>query len=159
MDTKVSILKTYLSDPGLSNELKALLVQADSVGLADALNIKNVPVKKPILTHDIKQYLMLVDLLIPIENAATPSCEVAEKALSEFESFDVRNPIISNKYNAILNGLVSDPLVPDFTDSHKAYLLALGDAFESISVVLTGESVSELEIRQAIWNDDGTRAI
>jgi hypothetical protein len=66
---------------------------ADGV-VAAILNRKDIPAKGKVASHDIRQYLMLVDLLIAIEQSAALSCVAAKRALEVFPIFDLSNPMI-----------------------------------------------------------------
>jgi len=95
--------------------------------VANSLNAKVIASKRPIPVHDIQQYLMLVDLLLPIEAGSSDACQVATRALALFDQFDISNPMIEAKLTNILDGLVADTLIPGFTATNKAAVLAMGD--------------------------------
>jgi hypothetical protein len=103
---------------------------ADGV-VAAILNRKDIPTKGKVASHDIRQYLMLVDLLIAIESSAQPSCVAAKRALEVFPIFDLANPMILGKFEQVLDGLVAEDLIPDFTETNKAVILVLADTFIS----------------------------
>jgi hypothetical protein len=100
--------------------------------------------------HDIRQYLMLVDLLLPIEASTSPTCKAATRALEIFPVFDLSNPMIAGKLGQVLDGLVADNLVPDFTEEHKLTILSLAQH---------PDPVSEFEVRRAIYMDNGDLAV
>jgi len=103
---------------------------ADGV-VAAILNRKDIPAKGKVLSHDIRQYLMLVDLLIAIESSSQPSCVAAKRALEVFPIFDLSNPMILGKFTQVLDGLVAEDLIPDFTETHKLTILSLADVLIS----------------------------
>jgi hypothetical protein len=95
------------------------------------LNAKTIMIKKPIHTRDIKKYLMLVDLLIPIEQSTAQSCQVAKRSLELFDTFDIADPVVLTKLTTVLDDLVAEVLIPDFTVTHKMTILAMGDGMTS----------------------------
>ena len=97
-------------------------------------------------SHDIRQYLMLVDLLLPIEASDTPACKATTRALEVFPVFDLSNQMILAKFSQVMDGLVADDLIPDFTETHKATILSLA---------VQPDPVSEMDVRRAIFGDDG----
>jgi hypothetical protein len=103
---------------------------ADGV-VAAILNRKDIPAKGKVESHDIRQYLMLVDLLLAIESSAQPSCVAAKRALEVFPIFDLSNPMILGKFTQVLDGLVAEELIPDFTETHKLTILSLADTLIS----------------------------
>ena len=103
---------------------------ADGV-CAAILNRADIPAKGKVAAHDIRQYLMLVDLLIAIEASSQPACVAAKRALEVFPIFDLSNPMILGKFTQVLDGLVAEELIPDFTEVHKAVILSLADTFIS----------------------------
>lgn len=123
-----------------------LALVPDTKAIADALSAGRT-VTGSVTAHDIRQYLMLVDLLLPIEAATTPACKAATRALDVFPVFDLSIPMIAGKFEQVLDGLVADELVPDFTDTNKATILSLAQV---------PAPVSEWDVRLAIINDDGS---
>jgi hypothetical protein len=87
--------------------------------------------KGKVASHDIRQYLMLVDLLIAIEASPQPACVAAKRALEVFPIFDLSNPMILGKFTQVLDGLVDETLIPDFTEQNKAVILSLADTLIS----------------------------
>jgi hypothetical protein len=115
----------------LASEL-APHIAAGSDGIAAAiLNRKDIPAKGKVAAHDIRQYLMLVDLLIAIESSIQPACVAAKRALEVFPIFDLANPMILGKFEQVLDGLVAEDLIPDFTETNKLTILSLADTLIS----------------------------
>jgi hypothetical protein len=54
--------------------------------------------------------------------------------------------MIAGKLGQVLDGLVADDLVPDFTEEHKLTILSLAQHTDP---------VSEFDVRKAIFADDG----
>lgn len=154
----MTLLEELTTGP-LATELIIPIINGDEVLIASVLNRKDIPSKKPIMTHDIYQYLTLVDLLISIEDSPALSCKIATRALSIFDSFDIRNPMILGKLDSVLDGLVAETLIPDFTETNKATILSLGNSLTSRSLISFGRDITELEVRKELWNDNGTRKI
>jgi len=99
--------------------------------IESALNAKSISAKIPIATKDIKQYLILMDLWLAIKDSTSDASRVAVDALNNFEQFTFTNPIIEAKLTQILSALVAEPQVPDFTETHKTQILALGQTLKS----------------------------
>ena len=97
--------------------------------------------------HDIRQYLMLVDLLLPIEASNSDTCKATTRALEVFPIFDMTNPMIAGKFTQVLDSLVADTLVPDFTEVHKTTILSLA---------LIPDPISEQDVILALYNNDGS---
>lgn len=135
-----SEIRTAISaDPAI------LALVPDTQAIADALSTGRTKVDK-LTAHDIRQYLMLVDLLLPIEAATTPACKATTHALDVFPVFDLTNPMILGKFTQVMDELVADELVPDFTEEHKQTILSLA---------VIADPVSEFDVRKAIFADDG----
>jgi hypothetical protein len=135
----IEIRAAIAADPGL----RALV--PDWQALADALSAGRTKVGK-LSAHDIRQYLMLVDLLLPIESSQQPSCVAAARALDVFPVFDLSNPLIAAKFSAVLDGLVAEDLIPDFTEINKQTILSLA---------VEPDPVSEYQVRAAVYADNG----
>ena len=154
----MTTLQTELTSGPLAAELAPFVASGNEAAISEIMNRQDITVKGKLLTHDIRQYLMLVDLLLPIEAGLDPACKTASRALDIFPQFDLSNSMILAKFSAILDGLVADALTPAFTATTKATLLAMADRQISRAEQL-GITISDLDIRKAIWNDNGTRAI
>lgn len=141
--TPAEIRSAIQSDPALS----ALV--PDTEAIAASMSIGRTAIGK-LTSHDIRQHLMLVDLLLPIEASTQPSCVAATRALEVFPVFDLSNPMIMAKFSAVLDGLVAEPLIPDFTEEHKLTILGLATY---------PDPVAEMDVRKAIFNDDGSLAV
>jgi hypothetical protein len=126
----MSLLEELNSGPLAAELAPHILAGADGV-VAAILNRQDIPAKGKVLSHDIRQYLMLVDLLIAIESSAQPSCVAAKRALEVFPIFDLSNPMILGKFTQVLDGLVAEELIPDFTETHKLTILSLADTLIS----------------------------
>jgi hypothetical protein len=125
-----TLLEELTSGP-LAEELAPhIAVGADGV-VAAILNRKDIPAKGKVASHDIRQYLMLVDLLIAIEASQQPACVAAKRALEVFPIFDLSNPMILGKFTQVLDGLVAEELIPDFTETNKLVILSLADTLIS----------------------------
>lgn len=125
------------------SQLQALV--PDTQAIADALSAGRTVVGK-LTAHDIRQYLMLVDLLLPIEAADSPACKAATRALDVFPVFDLSQPLIADKFAQVLEGLVADTSVPGFDESNKTAILAMANQ---------PDPVPEMDVRRAIFADDG----
>jgi len=126
---------TTLSEELTSGPLAAELAPHIAAGadgvVAAILNRADIAAKGSVSSHDIRQYLMLVDLLIAIEASPQPACIAAKRALEVFPIFDLSNPMILGKFTQVLDGLVAETLIPDFTEVHKLTILSLADTLIS----------------------------
>ncbi len=126
---------TTLAEELTTGPLAAELAPHISVGadgvVAAILNRKDIAANGSVSSHDIRQYLMLVDLLIAIEASPQPACVAAKRALEVFPIFDLSNPMILGKFTQVLDGLVAEELIPDFTETHKLTILSLADTLIS----------------------------
>lgn len=122
MATRVEILKQELTADPLGLGYAAM----DDGQVFTALTGKTRPRKVSIAKRDIVRYMVLNDLWLPIKQAAStdPNAAIALDALSIFDAFDMTDPQVEAKLNAILDGLVSSGLI---TSQHKADVLAMSD--------------------------------
>jgi hypothetical protein len=123
----MTTLADELTSGPLAEELAPHIAAGNDGECAAILNRADIPAKGKVLSHDIRQYLMLVDLLIAIEASPQPACVAAKRALEVFPIFDLSNPMILGKFEQVLDGLVEEDLIPDFTETHKLTILSLAD--------------------------------
>lgn len=136
-----SILKAEIDLPGYAG-------LADQQ-IKDALNEKTISVKQPVASLDIQKYLMLNDLWLTIKMGSSVSSIAATEALYLFQSFDLSDPSVLTKFSLIMDGLVADVTTPDFTQTHKASILAMGDKLISRAEELGIPAVSLTDIQNA----------
>jgi len=127
----MTTLAEELTSGTLAAELAPHIAAGADGVVAAILNRRDIPAKGSVSSHDIRQYLMLVDLLIAIEASPQPACIAAKRALEVFPIFDLSNPMILGKFTQVLDGLVAEALIPDFTETHKAVILSLADTLIS----------------------------
>ena len=149
-------LKSEIETGPLAAELAPMVAAGNDGGIADALNVKTIPAKGSVTTHDIRQYLMLVDLLLVIENTPTPTCIATKRALEVFPVFDLANPWVLDKFTQILDGLIAESLIPTFTETHKATILSMADVLTSRAEQVFGRDVNYTDIARSLRNDDGS---
>lgn len=141
----MSALAAELTTGPLAAEIAPFIAGRNYGAIAGILNRKDILVRAVLHSHDIKQYLSLIGLRLPIKDSIANSCREATLALEDFESFDLSNPMILAKFTAILDGLVSEILIPDFTETHKLTLLSMSDKLisraEQVGVSATENSV------------------
>ena len=118
-------LHTELTTGPLAAELAPYITNGDDGAIYNILHRRDIIVDGSITAHDIQQYLMLIDLLIPIEESTAVSCKTAARALSLFPVFRTQIPEVKAKLISVLDGLVAETLIPDFTEIHKATILAM----------------------------------
>jgi len=127
----MTTLAEELTSGPLAAELAPHITAGADGVVAAIINRKDIAAKGTVASHDIRQYLMLVDLLIAIEASPQPACIAAKRALEVFPIFDLSNPMILGKFTQVLDGLVAETLIPDFTETHKAVILSLADTLIS----------------------------
>jgi len=152
------ILLYELTEGPLAAELAPLITMGDDAGIVTALNRKDIPSAGRITSHDIRQYLMLHDLLLAIEHSNTPTCIATKRALEVFPVFALDISYIYAKFVQVLDGLVAETQIPDFTAQHKTELLGLAATTVSRAEQL-GIYVTNKDVINVIWNADGTRRL
>jgi hypothetical protein len=123
----MSMLSSELTAGPLSVEIAPHITSGNDGAISEILCRKDISVKGQLKSHDIKQYLSLIGLRLPIKDSIAQSCREASQALEDFESFNLANNMILAKFTAILDGLVAETLIPDFTETHKLTILAMAD--------------------------------
>ena len=113
----------------LSSEIAPFIASGDDVAIAAIMNRKDIVILDNLSVHDIKQYISLIGLRIPIHDSIAQSCREFNIALEDFREsgFDLGNPLILGKITQVLNDLVTEVLIPDFTEQNKLVLLSLGN--------------------------------
>jgi hypothetical protein len=142
-------LTEELTTGPLAAELAPLIAEGNDGAVLSVLNRKDISRLGRITAHDIKQYFSLIDLRIPIKDSPAASCRAVSLALEDFPTFDLTIPEVQAKFIAMLDALVAEELIPDFTEVHKATLLYL--ATETISrAEQLGINPSVQDIAQAL---------
>lgn len=140
-------LYSELTTGPLAAEIAPHIASGDDGAILEILHRKDILAKGSVTSHDIRQYLMLQDLLLSIESSTAIAGLATARALEVFPVFDLSNPVILAKFEAVLDGLVAETLIPDFTAQHKADLLALGDVLVSradqIGYPVTVETIAQ----------------
>lgn len=95
------------------------------------LTRKIIEINTSIAAQDIKKYLMLKGLWLPIKRAKYDSTELAIDALSTFIEFDLTDSEVYSMLVYVLNELIKTILVPSFTEQNKQDILQLGTALMS----------------------------
>jgi hypothetical protein len=170
----MTTLSDELTTGPLAAELAPLITAGEDGSILAVLNRKDIPGKVPIISHAIKAFFSAYGFRIPIMDSASLACRETTVNLSDFDSFDMRNPLYEAKLTSILQGLVDEPLIPDFMQEHMDYVLSLGDALKSrVEIINDGLEITALvnktkfvpfnitiaDIRAEIWNDDGSRKL
>ena len=120
-------LQIELTTGVLAGEIAPYIISGNDAAIVEIMNRRDITVTGVLSSHDIKQYLSLVGLRLPIMDSSAPTCREATQALTDFEVFSLDNPTILAKFTAILDGLVAETLIPDFTETHKATILYLAN--------------------------------
>jgi len=120
-------LADELTTGPLAAEIAPFIAPGDDVAIVEVMNRKDIDAKGVLKSHDIKQYLSLVGLRLPIIDSGQMSCREATQALEDFDSFDLSNSMVLARFTSILDGLVTETLLPDFTETHKLTILAMAE--------------------------------
>jgi hypothetical protein len=132
----------------LAQEIAFDLAQGNDGAVLAVLQRKDIPRLGKITAHVIKQYFSLIGVRRPIMESQSDSCKDVTLALNDFPVFDLTIPMVQAKFIALLNALVAEPLIPDFTEEHKEALLTI--ATEQVSRLdILGINATHLDIAQA----------
>lgn len=116
----------------LAAELAPLIAEGNDGAILAVLNRQDIPAKGKVSAHDIREYLMVENLLwMAIKDSPTLACRATVEALAMFETFDLSNSKRLAMFTQVLDMLVQDNLVPAFTEQNKLDLLAMGDVLIS----------------------------
>jgi hypothetical protein len=154
-----TLLEELTTGP-LAAELAPLIAVADEVGILAVLYRVDIVIPGNIKAHDIKLYLSLNSLRLPVLDSILPACREFNQALEDFNEggFDLFIPAILNKITQVLNAIIADGSIVGFTESIKQALLSLGN--QTISrAEQVGLYIIDIDIRMELWNDDGTRKL
>jgi hypothetical protein len=152
--TNEELLNEITNGP-LKDELADALAAGDDITIYNVLNRKDIPSPGEITSHDIKQYLSLIGVRIPIMESTANACKAATVALDDFPLFKLTIPEVYAKFVEILDGLVAEVLIPTFTEDNKQALLYLASKQVSRAEQL-GITISQADVARALKNDDGT---
>lgn len=124
----MSALYMELTAGPLAAELAPLLTAGNYEAAANVLNRKDIRVDGKLTVHAVKQYISLIGLRLPIMDSSTVAAREFTVALEDFNEsgFDLSNSMIKTKIISVLDALIAEPLIPEFTATHKATLLFLG---------------------------------
>lgn len=127
----MNLLEELTTGP-LAVELAPLITAGNDGAILAVLNRQDISAKGKVSAHDIREYLMVENLLwMAIKDSPTLACKATIEALAMFETFDLSNSKRLAMFTQVLEGLVQDNLVPDFTEQNKVDLLAMGDVLIS----------------------------
>lgn len=155
----IDLTDEFINGP-LAVELQPLIEQADYEGILATLNRKDITAYGNLSVHNVKRYISLIGLRLPILDSTQLSCREFNLALEDFKEtgFDLSVPQILGKITTVLDDLVAELLIPDFTEEHKVALLSFGNKLIS-RVEQLGISPTRYDIATTIFADDGTRKI
>jgi len=95
------------------------------------INRTYISAKKAIDTLAIDQYLVMQGLWPAIYQGVSDAAVTAVGTLSKFPAIEVQYPEKLAVLDAILQTLVDDPEIPQFINTHKDYILSMGDVLMS----------------------------
>ena len=153
-------LYNELTTGPLSAELAPLITIGDEVAISAVFNRKDILVYSTISTNDFAIWAASTGLRAAIqdhaENASSPLRSIALTLLDLLTGNLERALDFGNTANvAMLEAWVTAGAI---TADQRNELLALSEKMISRAEQL-GLEISNMTIRRAIWNDDGTRAI
>lgn len=142
----MSQLYDELTAGPLAAELAPFVAARNDAAIVDTMNRKDITVAGNLSVHDVKQYVSLISLRLPILESTAQSCKEFNLALEDFKDsgFDLSNPIILGKITQVLDALVAETLIPDFTNEHKLTLLSLGNKIVSRADQIGGATLSQI---------------
>lgn len=144
----MTLIQELTSGP-LATELAPYIQTGNDGAILEVLNRKDIPAKGSVATSDIKAFLFAAGFWNTIKHSASLACEEAIDALTLFQTFELSKPVYLTRLTQVLDALVVEPLVPDFTESHKNMILAMGDILVSRAEQL-GISPTIQDIAQAL---------
>ncbi len=136
-----SVLKTEIDLPAYSGMTDQQIM--------NALNDKTIAAYIDVDPLDIEAYLMLYDLWIPIKEGTSLASKKTVEAFRLFKPLSFSDPVKRVKIIQILDGLVTDVTTPDFTSTHKDFILAMADSFISRADELGLPDVDLTDIQNA----------
>ncbi len=99
--------------------------------IAIALNAQNLTGWKEVATGDIMKYLFVNSLWVAIKTNTSVAARQTIDALEIFPTFDLPVTEIRDSFEGILDDLVADATITEFTATHKTGILALGSITQS----------------------------
>ena len=121
----MTLLSEKVADPQYDGLSSAEL----SVLLNDASGAESTPAYQSISKSDIREYLRVTGSWLELKRSTTDAAELAMDSLSDTpDGYDMSNATIRGALTATLDGVVADGTVPDFGESGRSYVLALGDS-------------------------------
>lgn len=132
----------------LAQEIAPFLALSQDSKILEILNRKDIVSNGKVYTSDIKAFLFAAGFWNTIKHGSSMACEEAIDALTLFQEFHLDNPIYLSRLTQVLDALVLEPLIPDFTEEHKTIILSLGITLIS-RLDQIGLSVTENDIANA----------
>lgn len=124
-----SPLKTEILSGPLAAQIAPLVSPRsleNDAAISELLRAKTTQAPALLTAHDILQMFSLWSLRVPIIDSTAPTCKEFTQAMADFPVFDFRIPAVLAKITAVLEGLVNEPLIPNFTEDEKSTILAMG---------------------------------
>lgn len=125
----MTALYDELTTGPLAEQIAPLIAAGDDEGIAVLLNTRDISAPGNLAVHDIKKYISLIGLRLPILDSQADSCRQFNLALEDFKEsgFDLGDPMIAGKVGQVLDALVAETSVTNFTEEHKATILSLAN--------------------------------
>ena len=138
-------------------------INADADSLLSKINSMDTLVEVSAKIEDVTRYLALqgklTDILYYADQAADPRHELCKKVILTVEwctppKGNGRIDLSTASGQTMLGGLVVAELI---TQDEATYLADLNKVSMSRAEILFGAQAQELDVRRALWNDDGSR--
>jgi hypothetical protein len=115
------------------HRLRTELALAKYDGMSDAevlaaLNVRDIPLLKPIKKADIRKYLRVTGAWLQLKRSSSDAAELAMDSITEDGVYETSHPLVLTKLTEVLNGVANDEAVPAFTETGVGVILSWGDA-------------------------------
>lgn len=153
-------LSEELTTGPLSSELLPYIETKNFDAILAAFNRKDIAIRGKLTVHDVKQYISLLGLRIVFLDSTSLACREFNLALSDFSQsgFDLSIQPIYDKIVSVLDAIVLESTIPEFTEENKNILLSFGNKLVSRAEQL-GIEITIDDITNAIFDSIGNRKI
>lgn len=151
-------LTEELATGPLATEIIPYIASNNFEAILNCFNRKDIPVKGKLTVHDVKQYVSLLGLRIVFLESDSLACKEFNLALNDFamSGFDLFIPPIYDKICAVLDAIVAESTIPQFTEENKWTLLSFGNKLLSRAEQL-GLELTIDDITNALYDSIGNR--
>lgn len=155
----IDLTEELLNGP-LSSEFTNYIAINDIDSILSAFNRKDNIVRGKLTVHDVKQYISLLSLRTVFLDSTSLACREFNLALQDFliSGFDLSIQPIYNKIVSVLDAIVAESTIPQFTEEHKNILLSLGNRIVSRTEQL-GVEITYEDIYNTLFDKTGNRKL